>query len=69
MIFFSKFKNFIRQQSEKSKTFKFYIMFLNACEIFLNLIKSERDGDFELYVTTFPKVIKYFFLSREGTLC
>ena len=67
-------QNFIEHGSQKSPTFKFWIKFLKAVQIMLANIRAEREGDWDMHLSTHINMLPYFFIadrqnySRWGTL-
>ena len=67
-------ENFIVHGSQKSPTFQFWIKFLKAVQIMLANIRAEREGDWDMHLSTQVNMLPYFFIadrqnySRWGTL-
>lgn len=65
---------FIEYGSQKSPTFQFWIKFLTSVHIMLANIRAEREGDWDMHLSTQVSMLPYFFIadrqnySRWGTL-
>jgi hypothetical protein len=56
---------FKRWGSDTFPTFKYWIMLIDAIQIMLLNIRSERDGDWELHLKTTVSMLPYFFCTNK----
>ena len=52
---------FVKEESEKSVNFSFWWKYMEMVSILLMFTRAQRDGDWELYLTAFRKMIPFFF--------
>ena len=52
---------FVKEESEKSVNFSFWWKYMEMVSILLMFTRAQRDGDWELYLTAFRKIIPFFF--------
>ena len=56
------FSKFIVQECDKSPNFRFWWMYMEMVSALLMFTRAQRDGDWELYMTSFRKMIPFFFI-------
>ena len=52
---------FVKEESDNSVNFSFWWKYMEMVSILLMFTRAQRDGDWELYLTAFRKMIPYFF--------
>ncbi|GFW31674.1 hypothetical protein TNCV_4683461 [Trichonephila clavipes] len=50
---------------EHGKTSQFYLIYINLIHHYLDLLRSIRTGDFELFLPTLPKITNIFFICNQ----
>ena len=53
---------FIVEECDKSPNFSFWWMYMEMVSVLLMFTRAQRDGDWELYMTSFRKMIPFFFI-------
>ena len=56
------FSAFVKENSDESVNFSFWWKYMEMISILLMFTRAQRDGDWELYLSSFRKMIPYFFL-------
>lgn len=64
-IFIPLLNEFREQGSAQSPTFRYWIMFLEAAQLLLLNIRAEREGDWQLHLHSFTKMIPYYFATNR----
>ena len=56
------FSTFIEQECDKSVNFHYRWMYMEMVSTLLMFTRTQREGDWELYMTSFRKMIPFFNL-------
>ena len=54
-------KSFVDQECEKSVNFKFWWQYMDMVSTLLMFTRAQREGPWDLYLTSFRKMIPFFF--------
>ena len=70
---FTKFQvvidKFRQHGCQKSKTFAYWDKFLQAGDLLLNLLRAERDANFELHLDATGEAVRWFWAAGRSTYC
>ena len=61
------FLTFIKEECDKSVNLCFWWIYMEMVSTLLIFTRAQRDGDWELYMTAFRKIIPFFFFMITKT--